>query len=108
MLGCRGAGEGAAGFTGDAVGIYDGRQGDGDAVFHARLQVRDHVLLFVGQLQAELCAVSGSSHVQFELPVQILQHNVVIKQTPWGVSDLQDQTVPTAGHGKFRRSQHGV
>lgn len=54
MLGRRGTGEGAAAFTGDAVVICDGHEADGDAVFHARLQIRDHALLFVGQLQAEL------------------------------------------------------
>lgn len=53
ILGWRRTGEGAAVFAGDAVLVYEGHEGDGDAVLHTWLQVRDHDLLLVG-IQFEL------------------------------------------------------
>lgn len=50
----RAAGEGAARFTGHRVGPEEGLHGDGDAVLHTGLQVRDDHVVLVTTVQTEL------------------------------------------------------
>lgn len=55
-------------------------------------------------LWAYLRAVPGPSHHNDELSI-VVYH---LPEPPVGRSaELQQQTVPTTGHGRVRRSQHG-
>lgn len=54
----------------------------------------------------DMGSVSGPPNVDHQVTENVLQQGVVLDQILNGNSDLQDQTVPTAGHGHIWRSQH--